>query len=333
MRPVHHIASTTALLALCASAHAGSLTVYSALESDEIATYMEGAKQALPGVDIHVLRLSSGDLAARLLAESAEPRNDVVWGMAATDLLDPRIAALLQPVHSPAIDALPARFRGADGRWFAPTGYMAALCVNREALAEHGLPMPRTWRDLASPRYRGQIAMPDPASSGTGYMVLSSLSDAGRDSKGMQLVTDIAANLGQVTLSGSAPCKLARIGEFPIGVSFAFSAMQSIRQGYPITMVLPADGTGYELEGSALMKGATNVADAKRFLDWTASPAAAALYRGYKEIVAAPGSMPTEEQQRAGLPANVVATLPARDFEAAARERAALIARFKHLTR
>ena len=333
MRPYHHIASCIVLLAVCPAAWAGSLTVYSALESDEIATYLQGAKQALPGVDIHVLRLSSGDLAARLLAESAEPRNDVVWGMAATDLLDPRIAALLQPIHSPAIDALPARFRGRDGLWFAPTGFMAALCVNREALAEHHLPMPRTWQDLTSPMYRGQIAMPDPASSGTGYMVLSSLSDAGRDAQGMQRVTAIAANIGQVTLSGSAPCKLARIGEFPIGVSFAFSAMQSIRQGYPVTMVLPTDGTGYELEGSALMKGATNVEDAKRFLDWTASPSAAALYRGYKEIVAAPGSMPTAEQQRAGLPADVVATLPARDFEAAARERAALIARFKHLTR
>ncbi|KJV37152.1 extracellular solute-binding protein [Luteibacter yeojuensis] len=333
MRPVRHIASSIALLAVCASAHAGELTVYSALESDEIAAYLDAARQALPGVDIHVLRLSSGDLAARLLAEAAEPRNDVVWGMAATDLLDPRIAALLQPVHSAAIDALPARFRGTDGRWFAPTGYMAALCVNREALAEHGLPMPRTWRDLASPMYRGQLAMPDPASSGTGYMVLSSLSDAGRDTTGMALVTDIAANIGQVTLSGSAPCKLARIGEFPIGVSFAFSAMQAIREGYPVTMVLPADGTGYELEGSGLMKGATNPTDAKRFLDWTASPAAASLYRGYKEIVAAPGVVPTAEQQRAGLPANVVGTLPARDFEAAARGRAALIALYKRLTR
>ena len=171
MRPCVHIASVTALLALCATARAGTITVYSALESDEIATYLEGAKKAMPDLDVHVLRLSSGDLAARLLAESAEPRNDVVWGMAATDLLDPRIAALLQPVHSAAIDALPARFRGDDGRWFAPTGYLAALCVNRDALAEHGLPMPRSWHDLASPRYKGQIAMPDPASSGTGYML------------------------------------------------------------------------------------------------------------------------------------------------------------------
>ncbi|WP_448098059.1 ABC transporter substrate-binding protein [Luteibacter yeojuensis] len=314
-------------------ARAGTVTVYSALESDEIATYLGAAKKALPGLDIRVLRLSSGDLAARLLAESAEPRNDAIWGMAVTDMLEPRIAALLAPVYGPNIDRMPASFRATDGSWFAPTGYLAALCVNREALAERHLPMPRSWRDLASPAYKGQVAMPDPSSSGTGYMLVSSLSDAGRDAEGMNLLRDISRNVGQVTLSGSAPCKLARIGEFPIGISFAFSAMQSIRQGYPITMVIPEGRKGYELEASALMKGSPHAEDAKRFLDWTASPEAAALYRGYKEIVAAPGSAPSEEQQRQGLPADLVATLPARDFATAARERAALIARYKRLTR
>ncbi|SEO56953.1 iron(III) transport system substrate-binding protein [Luteibacter sp. UNC138MFCol5.1] len=333
MRPYRQIGSAILLLAGSAAAHAGTVTVYSALESDEIAVYLDAAKQALPDIDIHVLRLSSGDLAARLLAESAQPRNDAIWGMAVTDMLEPRIAALLTPVRGTHINRMPSAFRAADGRWFAPTGFLAALCVNREALAEHGLPMPRTWTDLASPRYRGQVAMPDPASSGTGYMLLSSLSDAGRDPKGMQVVLDIARNVGQVTLSGSAPCKLARIGEFPIGISFAFSAMQSIRQGYPVSMVIPEGARGYELEASGLMAKASNPGDARRFLDWTASPEAAVLYRGYKEIVAAPGSVPSAEQQREGLPADLVATLPARDFATAARERAALIARYKRLTR
>jgi iron(III) transport system substrate-binding protein len=333
MRPYPQIGSVIALLAACGIARAGTVTVYSALESDEIATYLDAAKKALPDIDIHVLRLSSGDLAARLLAESAEPRNDAIWGMAVTDMLDPRIATLLTPVRGTNIDRMPATFRAADYRWFAPTGFLAALCVNREALAERNLPMPRSWQDLASPRYRGQVAMPDPASSGTGYMLISSLSDAGRDAAGMDLVLHIARNVGQVTLSGSAPCKLARIGEFPIGISFAFSAMQSIRQGYPVTMVIPEGRKGYELEASGLMKDSPHSEDAQRFLDWTASPEAASLYRGYKEIVAAPGSVPSAEQQREGLPADLVATLPARDFATAARERAALIARYKRLTR
>lgn len=334
MRPYRQIVASLLGLAVAQGvAHAGSITVYSALESDEISTYLDAAREALPDIDIHVLRLSSGDLAARLIAESAQPRNDVVWGMAVTDMQEPRIAALLASVHGKDIDAMPAAFRAPDAHWFAPTGYLAALCVNRQALAERGLPMPRRWSDLGNPVYRGQIAMPDPASSGTGYMVLSSLTANGADDAAMARMVELSRNIGQVTLSGSAPCKLARIGEFPIGISFAFAAMQSIRQGYPIDMVLPEDGRGYELEGSGLMKASTHADDARRFLDWTASPQAAALYRGYKEIVAAPGSTPTDEQRRAGLPADLVATLPARDFAAAARERTSLIARYKRLTR
>lgn len=138
------IASLLGFAAMQGVAHAGSITVYSALESDEIATYLDAAHKALPDIDIHVLRLSSGDLAARLIAESAQPRNDVVWGMAVTDMQEPRIAALLTPVHSKNIDAMPSAFRASDARWFAPTGYLAALCVNRKALAERGLPAPPT---------------------------------------------------------------------------------------------------------------------------------------------------------------------------------------------
>jgi iron(III) transport system substrate-binding protein len=318
-------------------ATAGTLTVYSALESDEIAVYLDAAHKAMPDIDVHVLRLSTGDLAARLVAESAAPRTDVVWGEAATDLLDPRIRALLAPVSTPNIDRLPSRFRSTDGSWFAATGYMAAMCVNTQALAEQHLPMPKTWADLANPVYRGQIVMPDPTSSGTGYMMLSALlqgnEQSGIDKSDWPLAGAIAANLAQVTLSGSGPCKLARIGEYPIGVSFAFVAMQSIKQGYPITMVIPGQREGYELEASAMLATTTHAVDAKRFLDWTASAQAAELYRQYKEIVAAPGTRPTAEQMKAGLPVDIERYLAPRDFALGASERTATLARWKQLAR
>ena len=75
--------------------------------------------------------------------------------------------------------------------------------------------------------------------------------------------------------SGSRPCKSARAGEYAIGTSLAFPAIQSVEEGFPIKMVIPSDGAGYELEASALMKTSKNKADAKRFLDWTLSPEAA----------------------------------------------------------
>ena len=187
-----------------------------------------------------MLRLSSGDLAARLIAESGHPRNDVIWGEALTDMLDPRIAAELAPVEL-ATDRCPARAlsRPRTARWFAPTGYVTALCVNTEALAAQHLPMPTSWDDLAKPVYKGQVVMPDPQSSGTGYMMVAGILKDRGEAEGWDLLKRLSPNVAQYTKSGSNPCKLARTGEYPIGVSFAFVAMQAIKQGFPIKMVVP----------------------------------------------------------------------------------------------
>lgn len=313
----------------CGWARAGSITVYTALENDEVSVYLAAARQAMPDLHVHVLRLSTGDLAARVLAESSSPRNDVIWGEALTDMLDPRIEAELAPVTSPDIAKLPSRYRAADGKWFVTTGYLAAFCVNTDALAAQHLPIPTSWADLAKPVYKGQVVMPDLQSSGTGYMIVAAILQGMGADKGWPLLKRMAGNVAQFSPSGSGPCKLARTGEFPIGVSFAFTAMQSIRQGFPLRMVIPSSDVAYELEASALMKASTHQADARRFLDWLASPQAAALYRKYKGIVAMPDGGPTPEQVRDGLPADIGQRLYPVDFGASMRNRAATIARWK----
>lgn len=331
MRVVSRIGAALAVcLVACAhAASAGTITVYTALENDEVSMYLAAERKALPDVHVRVLRLSTGDLAARLIAESGHPRNDVIWGEGLTDMLDPRIAALLQPVKLANVAGFPARFRDPAGRWFAPTGYVSALCVNTRALAAAHLPMPTSWKDLTKPVYKGQVVMPDPQSSGTGYMMVAGVLHGLGASRGWALLKAMAPNVAQYTASGSRPCKLARTGEYPIGVSFAFVAMQAIKQGFPVKMVIPSDHVGYELEASGLMKGASNAADARRFLNWTASAQAAALYRRYKSIVAADPA-PAPAQVRDGLPADFMQHLEPIDFSASAKQRSAVIDRWKH---
>jgi len=92
-------ASSLALaLSLAAfGARAGTVTAYTALEENEITDYLAAAKKSLPDVDVKVLRLSTGDLGARILAEAGNPQHDVIWGWAVTNMLDPRITAMLEP--------------------------------------------------------------------------------------------------------------------------------------------------------------------------------------------------------------------------------------------
>lgn len=311
------------------AAHAGPITVYSALESDEIATYLAAAKQALPDVQVNVLRLSTGDLAARMIAEAGAPHADAVWGEALTNLLDPRIADQLAPVKGKNVAGLPKQFRDPDGRWFAATGYMAALCVNTDALASKKLPMPTSWEDLAKPVYKGNVVMPDPSSSGTGYLQIAAILQGAGEQEGWRILKGVGANVAQFTSSGSQPCKLARTGEYAVGASFAFVAMQSIKAGFPVKMVIPSKYVGYELEGSGMLKSSTHQADTERFLEWVASPAAARLYQQYKEIVTTPGIKPTPEQISEGLPADVSKVLYPMDFAASAKMHDAVLKRFR----
>lgn len=303
------------------AAYAGEITVYTALEDDEIATYLADAKKALPDITIHVLRLSTGDMGARLLAESNNPRNDVVWGFAVSNMLDKRIEGLLEPYSPKGVDKLPAQYRDPAGKWFAATGYMAAFCVNTDRIKTKKLPMPTSWADLANPVYKGEIVMPNPAASGTGYLQITAILQALGKDKGWDFLKKLNTNIAQYTDSGSKPCKMARTGEYAIGASFAFPAMQSIEDGYPIKMVIPKDWDGYELEASGLMKTSKNKADAKRFLDWTISSNIIPLYEKYKEIVTIPGGTPSKAMVAAGLPNDLTKVLYPMNFPQAAQDR------------
>lgn len=312
-------------LLLGAVASAGTISVYSALEEDEIKDYLAAAKKDMPDVDIQVLRLSTGDLGARILAEAGNPRHDVIWGWALTNMLDPRIAALTESYVAKGSEKLGKADRASDGKWFAATGYMAAFCVNTEVLKARNLPMPTSWKDLTNPVYKGEIVMPNPVSSGTGYLQIAALLQSKGNEEGWKFLKTLDGNVAQYIKSGSRPCKAARAGEFAIGTSLAFAAMQSIEEGFPIKMVIPNDGAGYELEASALMSSSKNKTDAKRFLDWTLSPGVAAIYTRYKEIVTIPGAPQSKAGKAAGLPADLSKVLYPMDFAKSAKERDAIL--------
>ena len=89
-------AAGAVLSAAAFAAFGGEITVYTNLESDEVAEYVKVAQTDLPDIKLNVLRLSTGDLAARLAAESSNPRNDVIWALSLTNMLDPRILALTE---------------------------------------------------------------------------------------------------------------------------------------------------------------------------------------------------------------------------------------------
>lgn len=322
-------ATSLVALGMAATAAADDLTVYTALEEEEIAAYVEAAQKAMPDTQINVLRLSTGKLGARLLAEAGNPQADVIWGWAVSAMMDPQILEMLEPYEAKGVDVLPATFRGEDGKWFAPIGYMGAFCVNTARLEEKGLPMPTSWKDLENPAFEGEVLMPDPNSSGTGYLHVNAVLQAMGEDAGWAQLEAIDPNMAEYTSSGSKPCKSARVGEYTVGISLAFTAMQSIEEGYPLAMVFPEGGVGYELEASGLMASSDNKEAAQAFLDWTMSDEAIGLYQTYKALITVPGVDASKAAEDAGLPADISTVLADIDFVKAAEDQSAVKATWK----
>lgn len=317
-------AVSLAALGMAAMASADEITVYTALEEEEIGAYIEAAQQAMPDTEINVLRLSTGKLGARLLAEAGNPQADVIWGWAVSAMMDPQILEMVEPYEAKGVEVLPAKFRDADGKWFAPIGYMGAFCVNTARLEEKGLTMPTSWKDLEDPAFKDEILMPDPNSSGTGYLHVNAVLQSMGEEAGWAQLAAVDPNMAQYTSSGSKPCKSARVGEYTVGISLAFTAMQSIEEGYPLAMVFPEGGVGYELEASALMASSDNKEAAKAFLDWTMSDEAIKLYQQYKALITVPGVDASAAAEAAGLPADISTVLADIDFVEAAENQTAV---------
>jgi len=327
-RPIRCL-TAVALASFCFAAQGGEITAYTSLEEDDVKVYLAAFSKAKPNIKVNVLRLSTGDLAARMLAEKANPRHDVIWGWAVTQMVDPRFMEMAEPYRPAGIDKVNAQFKDPAGHWFATTGYFAGFCVNTGVLKKHNLPMPTSWQDLLNPVYKGQIVMPNAASSGTGYAQVVSLLQMKGEEKGWQYLKDLDKNIAQYIKSGSRPCKAAATGEYAIGVSFAFSGVKQVMEGYPIKLVIPSEGAGFETEVSALMKTSKNKEDAKQFLDWLLTLDAAKLYGERAEMSSVPGAKAPEAVLEAGLPPDVSKVLYKMDFNASAKNKDRIIAEWK----
>lgn len=276
-------------LAVPAQSQPQTVVVYTALETDEAAKYLEQARRDLPGMDIRLLRLSTGELAARVLAEKDNPQADVIWGQAATSLIPLSKQGIIQPYTPKGAYKIPNRYRDVTGLWAGIDLYVGAIAANPVELRKRNLEAPRSWADLIRPQYKGLIIMPNPTTSGTGFLhVVAVLTKFGWD-KGWDYLRELDKNIAQYTRSGGAPGRMVAAGEIPVALSFDFAIISFKRQGFPVELIWPAEGTGYELEANALVKGAKRPEAARRFLDWAISLPAMQEYAQWKMGVTMPG--------------------------------------------
>lgn len=304
------------------------LLVYTALETDQLKAYQEGFNKVHPNIEIKWVRDSTGVITAKLLAEKANPQADVVMGVAASSLALLDRNGMLEAYAPKNLAAIRAQYRDAKKvpTWFGMDVWGAAICFNTVEAQKRNIPKPETWQDLTKPVYKGQIVMPNPASSGTGFFDVNAwltlYGDDNGKGGGWKFMDGLHQNIAQYTHSGSKPCNMASSGEYVMGISFEYRANTNKAKGAPIDLVFPKEGLGWDLEAFAIHKGTKQLDAAKKLADWASSKEAMELYANNFAIVAVPGIA----KPLPNIPADYEARLVKLDFGQAAANRERVLA-------
>jgi iron(III) transport system substrate-binding protein len=306
------------------AADKATLLVYTALETDQLKAYKDGFEKSNPDITIKWVRDSTGVITAKLLAEKANPQADVVMGVAASSLAILDQEKMLAAYEPKGFKDLNPKYADTakPPAWVGMDVWGATVCFNTVEAQKRNLPKPETWKDLAKPVYKGQITMPNPASSGTGYFDVTAWLQLFGEQEGWKYMDALHDNIAQYTHSGSKPCRQAGAGEFVIGISFDFRANQVKASGAPVEMIFPKEGLGWDIEATGIMKASKNMAAAKALADWAASKEANELYQKNFAIVA----HKDVHKPSPSMPANYEQLLVKNDFGWAAKNRDAILA-------
>ncbi len=287
MRRWWWLGSLLLVLALASAVQAGenTMVLYGSPDRDWVAAIAAKFEKDT-GIKTPWIRASSNEMYARIEAEKGNPKGDVWFGGTGDPHFDAAEKGLTESYCPKNFGELREWMRDPIGNCRTIGLYAGPLgwAVNEGLLKKQGKPLPQTWDDLAKPEYKGLIAVANPNTSGTAYTTLVTILLLKGEEKGWDYLAKLHQNIAQYTKSGSAPGQLAGRGEVAIAIVFLHDAVMFASEGFPVKPVAPADGTGYEIGGLSLIKGAPNKENAKKFIDWALTPGTQLIAKDFRSF-------------------------------------------------
>ena len=264
------------------------LVILSAGKDAESAIIKEAFGALYPNITLTFVEKDSA--AVKTLVQSQSSDSDVVI-LVAQDTLD-AVKSYLVPYKNANDANFAEGFKDPENRWYASSMPLQTFMYNTDLLK--GDEVPKSWYDLADPKYKGKIVLANPSSSGSAYAQLYMMYKLTGD---LSLAKSIAANATYVTSSKAGPQGVER-GEYALTMTGESNVSNAIANGSPVSYLYPVEGTGRRVEGSGIIAGCKNEEAAKIFMDWFTG-------KGGAEAIRAMGrrAVSAEVEGPAGLPA------------------------------
>ena len=257
----------------------GSLVIYSP-NTDALVAVCDTFGEKY-GIDVQVVSAGTGECLERISAEKDNPQGDIMFGgMNYANSYNPDYVPLFEQYVAKGDENLPEAYQNFNG---ITTHYCldgsAALLINTDEYAKLGLDIDefKGYADLLRPELKGKIAMGDPANSSSAWAELTNMllvmGDEPYDEAAWEWVKSFIGNLNGIMLSSSSAIyKGVVAGEYVVGVSYEDPCVSLLVDGATnVKLVYPEEGAVWLPAGTAIIKNAPNMENAKLFIDWIIS--------------------------------------------------------------
>jgi len=228
--------------------------IYTSSEDFRNEHFQRRLNEEFPQYNIIINYMTTGSLAAKLLAEGTATDADII-GELESGYLEGLLNILADLSYfdtSMFLDEFVPRHR----RYLPFALLTGSIVINERFLAERNLPMPSSYQDLLRPEYRGILSMPNPRSSGTGFFFLRNIVNVMGEDAAFDYFDRFAENVLQFTSSGSGPVNALIQGEVGIALGMTMHAVNTINsRGMPLTILHFEEGSPYTTYGTAIIRG------------------------------------------------------------------------------
>lgn len=232
------------------------VVIYSGAEEYRNEYFLKRLNETFPDYEIVIEYMPTGNLAAKLAAEGTDTDMDIFYDLdfSYAGKVEQYLADVSAYDQSIYVDDCKVE----NAHYLAATRNGGAVIINPDVLAAKGIEEPTCYEDLLKPEFKNLISMPDPKSSGTGYMFVKNLVNAWGEEKAFDYFGKLAENVLQFTTSGSGPVNALVQNEVAVGLGMTAQAVTKINEGANLKILFFEEGSPYSLYGYAIPEGKQN---------------------------------------------------------------------------
>ena len=253
----------------CGNKEENRVVIYTNIEENRSQLLQQRVREKFPELDVVIQYMSTGNTAAKIKTEGKNVEADIVLGLETSymESLKDNFVVLngLEGIND---DHYLDDINPEDGRYYIWDQYSASITIDKKYFDDKKWEYPTSYEDLLDSKYEGLIAMPDPKSSGTGYMYYLNVMNLYGEEKGLKYFDDLSKNIVQFTTSGSGPINLLKQGEIAIAMGMTYQGVEEINNGADFKVIEFDTGLLYNTTSIGIIEGKETNKNVRDVFQW-----------------------------------------------------------------